>query len=59
MPTSLVLLAVIALVLHILFTYLIPNPSNPQQGPWFRTILSIIVIVVILLLWYVLPVRVG
>jgi uncharacterized protein YacL len=59
LPVSLVLLSIIALVLHILFGYLIPNPSTPPQGPWFRTIVSIIVIVIVLLLWYVLPVRVG
>jgi hypothetical protein len=58
LPVSLILLAVIALVLHILFGYLIPNPATPA-GPYFRPVVATIVIVLVLLFWFVLPLRVG
>ncbi len=62
LPVSLILLSIIALVLHILFGYLIPNPLlAPQERPsrWFRSGVAIVVIILVLLLWYVLPLRVG
>jgi hypothetical protein len=57
MPTSLVLLGIITLVLHLLFTYLLPVPNPPSR--YFRPLVATAVIIIVLLLWYVLPVHVG
>jgi hypothetical protein len=57
MPPVLILLAVIALVLHILFTYLLP-PSNPPNAT-ARWVIAVIVIILILLFLFVLPIRIG
>jgi hypothetical protein len=59
MPVSLILLAIIALVLHILFGYLIPEPTSPPRNRYFRPGWSAVVIVLILLFWFVLPIKVG
>ena len=59
LPVSLILLSIIALVLHILFGYLIPNPPAVPVSRWFRPGVAIVVIILVLLLWYVLPLRVG
>ena len=58
LPVSLIILAVIALVLHILFGYLIP-PGGAFSQPVQRSFVAVVVIVIVLLLWFVLPVRVG
>ncbi len=58
LPVSLILLGVIALVLHILFGYVLTAPA-PPRAPYFRQVVAVIVIIVVLLLWFVLPVRVG
>ena len=60
MPVSLVLLALIALTCYILFNYLLVNtePGAPYNRFW-RPLITILVIFVVLLLWYVLPVSVG
>ena len=58
LPVSLIILAVIALVLHILFGYLIPPPVT-EQPRYFKCLVALGVIVLILILWFVLPVRVG
>ena len=59
MPVSLILLAIIALVLYILFGYLIPDAGTPPRGPYFRCVVTVIVIILVLLFWFVLPLRVG
>ena len=59
LPVSLILLSIIALVLHLLFGYLIPSPPDPPVSRWFRPGVAIVVIILVLLLWYVLPLRVG
>jgi len=59
MPESLIVLAVIALVLYIIFTYLLPGPPWPSPNPYSRTMLAGFIIVLVLILWYVLPVTVG
>jgi len=60
MPPVLQILAVIALVLYILFGYLIPSPpAGVERSRYFRAAVSGLVIVLILILWFVLPVRVG
>ena len=59
LPVSLILLSIIALVLHVLFGYLIPNPLAVWVSRWFRPGVAIVVIILVLLLWYVLPLRVG
>jgi hypothetical protein len=59
LPVSLILLSIIALVLHLLFGYLIPNPPVEPPSRWFRPGVAIVVIILVLLLWYVLPLRVG
>jgi len=59
MPVSLQILGVIALVLYILFGYLIPEPTTPPRGPYFRCVVTAMVIILILLFWFVLPLRVG
>lgn len=56
MPPVLILLAVIALVLHIVFTYWVPAFPTTPAG---RAILSVIIIVLILIFWFVLPIHVG
>jgi hypothetical protein len=53
-PVCLVLLSVIALVLHIVMGYLV----KPLQWP-ARAVVAACLVVVVLLLWYVVPVRVG
>jgi hypothetical protein len=58
LPVSLILLAIIALVLYILFGYVIPPPTSTTPR-YFKTAISGVVIVLVLLLWFVLPVRVG
>jgi hypothetical protein len=60
MPAALYILAIIALVLHILFGYVIPPDTNsPPRGPYFRCVISILVILIVLILWYLLPVHIG
>ena len=61
MPVSLLILATIALVLHILFVYYLnpTAPATPPRSRYFTPIIATIVIVVVLLLWFVLPVHVG
>lgn len=55
LPVSLVLLGVIALVLHILFSYLLPSPP-PQP---MRAVLAAVVIVLVLIFWFFVPIRIG
>ena len=56
LPVSLILLAIIALVLHILFQYLLcPVPLSVLA----RAGVAAIVILLVLFFWYVLPVHVG
>lgn len=57
MPAALIVLAVIALVLYILFTYLIPPGS--VITPTGRCILAWVVVIMVLIFWFVLPLRVG
>jgi hypothetical protein len=60
MPVSLILLAIIALTLHILFAYFIGPLSSPEHPtPAARAMIAALVIVLILLLWFVLPLRIG
>jgi hypothetical protein len=59
LPVSLILLGIIALVLHLLFGYLIPSPPVEPPSRWYRPGVAIVVIIVVLLLWYVLPLRIG
>lgn len=54
MPVSLILLGIIALVLHILFGYLLPPDTNPNPYPR-RAFIALMVIVAVLILWYVVP----
>jgi len=57
MPPILVLLAIIALVLYIVFDYLMPPISS---GPaYWRSLLAFIIVILILLFWYVIPIHVG
>jgi|HubBroStandDraft_5_1064220.scaffolds.fasta_scaffold361300_1 hypothetical protein len=58
LPVSLILLAIIALVLHILFGYYLDSPPNPPNR-YFRPVVATLVIVVVLILWFVLPLHVG
>lgn len=53
----LVVLLVIALVLHIVFGYFIP-PGTNMSGTG-RFILAILIVVLILIFWFVLPIRIG
>jgi hypothetical protein len=59
MPVALVLLAIIALVLYILFGYLLPSFASPPAPAGWRTMVTIVVILVVLILWYVIPVHIG
>ncbi len=59
MPIALVLLAVIALVLYILFGYLLPPIPNPPLTPTGRCVLAWIVVILVLIFWFVLPIRIG
>jgi hypothetical protein len=60
MPVSLILLSIMALVLYILFGYLIPDaPPALPRGRSFRPLVSVAVIVIVLLFWFVVPIRVG
>ncbi len=52
MPVVLILLAIIALVLYILFGYLLPPFASPPAPTGWRSMVTAIVIIVILLLWY-------
>ena len=54
-PISLIILAVMALVLHLIFGYLLPKP--PEQPT--RALLAGAICVLILIIWFVLPVRIG
>jgi hypothetical protein len=58
MPAALYILSIIALVLYILFGYVLTPPA-PTWPAYWRSFVSIIVIIVVLLLWYVLPVQIG
>jgi hypothetical protein len=60
LPVSLILLSIIALVLYILSHYAIPAPppSNPPSR-YFWPGMTLVVTVMVLLLWYILPLRVG
>ena len=57
LPTVLIVLAVMALVLHIVFNYWVPAgwPATPQG----RAVLAAIIVILILIFWFVLPIRVG
>lgn len=57
LPVSLIIPGIIALVLHILFTYLIPPLTEPSYPK--RAVIATLVIILTLLFWFVLPVRVG
>jgi hypothetical protein len=57
MPAVLVLLAVIALVLWIVFGFLIPPNANITATG--RFLLAVVIIVLVLIFWYVLPIRIG
>jgi hypothetical protein len=59
MPDVLLLLAVIALVLYILFGYVLPPWSAPPAPTYWRSGAAVLVIIIVLLMWYVLPVHVG
>jgi hypothetical protein len=54
MPVSLILLGIIALSLHILFGYLLPPDPSPNAFV-HKFFITIIVIVLVLVLWYVAP----
>ena len=54
MPVSLILLGIIALVLNILFGYLLPPDPSPNAFV-HKFFITIIVIVLVLVLWYVAP----
>lgn len=58
MPPILIVLAVIALVLHILFGYLLP-PPGVNMTTTGRFLTALLVIILILLFWFVLPLRIG
>ena len=59
-PVSLILLSIIALVLHIFFGYLLPPYAGPAPEPRYRKmIISLVVIILVVLLWYVIPVHIG
>jgi hypothetical protein len=57
LPVALVLLAIIALALYILFGYFIPPLTEPVYPK--RAGIAIVVVIIVLLLWFVLPVHVG
>jgi hypothetical protein len=57
LPVALVLLAIMALALHILFSYFIPPLTEPAYPK--RAVIAALVVIVVLLLWFVLPVHVG
>ena len=59
MPTSLILLSIIALVLYILFNDLLPPWNTPPAPSYWKSIVTVVVIIVVLLLWYVIPIHVG
>ena len=60
LPVSLILLSIIALVLYILFSYVLPPYSGTTPEPRYRKmIISLIVIVLVLLFWFGLPVHIG
>ena len=64
MPPFLTVLAVVALVLHILFTYIFPPypwpSSEPAPRPSFsRALIAVVVIVLVLVFWFLIPVHVG
>jgi len=51
MPVPLIILAEIALVLYILFGYLLTwIPTDPPQPKWMVALVSILVIIIVLLL---------
>jgi len=56
MPPVLVILGVIALLLYILFNYFVPAFETTPKG---RAFLALAVIILILIFWFVLPIRVG
>ncbi len=57
MPPVLIVLAVIALVLYIVWEYFL-NPA-PEGWVKFKPVISLLIVVLILIFWFVLPVRVG
>jgi len=60
MPVSLIILSIIALVLYILFGYILPPYSGATPEPrYHKMVVSLVVIVLVLLLWFVIPVHVG
>lgn len=60
MPLSMQILGVIALTLYIVFGYLIPDPPTPSdRGRYWRPIVAGIIIILILLFWFVLPLKIG
>lgn len=56
MPAVLVVLAVIALILHIVFNYFVSAMETTPKG---RALLALLIIVLILIFWFVLPIHVG
>jgi hypothetical protein len=58
MPPVLYILSIIALVLYILFGYVLTPPAPPQSWPaYWRSFVSVVVIVVVLAAWYLLPIQ--
>lgn len=58
LPLSLILLSIIALVLHILFGYLLPPFVEPNAYR-NRAFTAAFVIVLVLIFWFLLPIRIG
>ena len=56
LPPVLIVLAVIALVLYLVFEYFIPQPY--AGWPW-KPVIALVLIVLVLIFWFVLPLRVG
>lgn len=60
LPVSLILLSIIALVLHILFGYVLPPYSGATPEPRYRKmVISLVVIILVVLFWFVIPVHIG
>lgn len=56
LPPVLVVLAVVALVLYIVFNYFVPAMETTPKG---RALLALLLIILVLVFWFVLPIRVG
>lgn len=56
LPPVLIILAVIALVLNIVFSHFIPAfDTNPRS----RAFIALLLIILILIFWFVLPIHIG